>query len=129
MEGGGERHRGTGGWGGGGDSTCLESSGHRRHSPTPTHHRWAPVPALCPESESALQLPPGDLDRLVSCPLPRGSAESGGGVSARALGLSFFLFPLSSSLSGPLFGPLHIDKSFLGSRGPRKENSAIFAYH
>lgn len=59
----------------------------------------------------------------------RGSAESGGGESARALGLSFFPFPLSSSLSGPLFGPLHIDKSFLSSRGPRKEKSVVFAYH
>lgn len=51
------------------------------------------------------------------------SVESGR-VSVRALGtgLSFFPFLLFSSLSGPLFSPLHIDKSFLGSRGPRKEN-------
>ena len=44
------------------------------------------------------------------------------GVSARVLRPLFLNFLLSSSLSVPLFGPLHIDKSFLGSRGPRKGN-------
>ena len=44
------------------------------------------------------------------------------GMSARVLRPLFLSFLLSSSLAVPLFGPLHIDKSFLGSTGPRKEN-------